>query len=65
MKNGFIGMDRKNHSGEDINTSDVQSSSKILLHITLGFMQVGLNIVTSANCKSQLQFGQTNHYQLL
>ena len=33
--------------------------------ITLGFMQVGLNIVTSAICKSQLQFGQTNYYQLL
>lgn len=28
-------------------------------------MQVGLDIVTSANCKSQLQFGQTNNYQLL
>jgi len=24
---------------------------------TLGFMQVGLDIVTSAICKSQLQFG--------
>jgi hypothetical protein len=31
----------------------------------LGFMQVGLDIVTSANCKSQLQFGRTNYYQLL
>jgi len=28
-------------------------------------MQVGLDIVTSANCKSQLQFQQTNNYQLL
>jgi hypothetical protein len=28
-------------------------------------MQVGLDIVTSANCKSQLQFQQTNIYQLL
>jgi len=32
---------------------------------TLGFMQVGLDIVTSAICKSQLQFQQTNIYQLL
>jgi len=32
---------------------------------TLGFMQVGHDIVTSANCKSQLQFQQTNYYQLL
>jgi hypothetical protein len=32
---------------------------------TLGFMQVGLDLVTSANCKSQLQFQQTNNYQLL
>ena len=35
------------------------------LQATLGFMQVGHDIVTSANCKSQLQFGQTNNYQLL
>ena len=28
-------------------------------------MQVGLDIATSANCKSQLRFGQTNNYQLL
>jgi len=28
-------------------------------------MQVGLDIVTSANCKSQLQFRLTNNYQLL
>jgi hypothetical protein len=28
-------------------------------------MQVGLNNVTSAICKSQLQFGQANNYQLL
>jgi len=28
-------------------------------------MQVGLDIVTSAICKSQLQFQQTNNYQLL
>ena len=33
--------------------------------VTLGFMQVGLDIVTSPNCKSQLQFQQTNYYQLL
>ena len=33
--------------------------------LTLGFMQVGLDIVTSAICKSQLQFQQTNNYQLL
>ncbi|CAN5409723.1 hypothetical protein BH10BAC2_BH10BAC2_41980 [soil metagenome] len=26
--------------------------------LTLGFMQVGLDIVTSAICKSQLQLGQ-------
>lgn len=32
---------------------------------TLGFMQVGLDIVTSAFCKSQLQVQQTNIYQLL
>jgi hypothetical protein len=28
-------------------------------------MQVGHDTVTSANCKSQFQFGQTNNYQLL
>ena len=28
-------------------------------------MQVGLDIITSANCKSQLQFRRTNNYQLL
>jgi hypothetical protein len=28
-------------------------------------MQVGLDIVTSAICKSQLQFQQTNNYQHL
>jgi len=33
-------------------------------HTTLGFMQVWLDIVTSANCKSQLQFLHTNNYQL-
>jgi hypothetical protein len=33
--------------------------------LTLGFMQVGQDIVTSAICKSQVQFGQTNIYQLL
>jgi hypothetical protein len=32
---------------------------------TLGFMQVGLDIVISASCKAQLQFQQTNYYQLL
>jgi hypothetical protein len=32
---------------------------------TLGFMQVGLDIETSANCKAQLQFQQTNIYQFL
>jgi len=32
---------------------------------TLGFMQVGLDLITSANCKSQLQFQQTNIYELL
>ncbi len=32
---------------------------------TLGFIQVGLDIVTSANCKSQHQFQPTNVYQLL
>jgi hypothetical protein len=31
---------------------------------TLGFMQVGLTNISSAICKSQLQFGQTNIYQL-
>ncbi|MGB5026513.1 MAG: hypothetical protein WBO44_14245, partial [Saprospiraceae bacterium] len=31
----------------------------------MGFMQVGLDLVTSAICKSQLQFQQTNIYQLL
>ena len=35
------------------------------IRTTGGFMQVGLDIVTSANCKPQLQFGQTNNYQLL
>jgi len=34
-------------------------------HTTLVFMQVGPDIVTSANCKSQLQFQQTNNYMLL
>lgn len=38
---------------------------KMALQATLGFMQVGHNIVTSTNCKSQLQFRQTNYYQLL
>jgi hypothetical protein len=28
-------------------------------------MQVGLDLVASANCKSKLQFHQTNKYQLL
>jgi hypothetical protein len=28
-------------------------------------MQVGPDLVTSANCKSQLQFQQTHNYQLL
>jgi hypothetical protein len=32
---------------------------------TLGFMQVGLDLAASANCKSQLQFQPTNNYQLL
>jgi len=31
----------------------------------LGFMQVGHDLVTSANCKSQLLFRPTNIYQLL
>jgi hypothetical protein len=35
------------------------------LRTTLGFMQVGLGLVTSAICKSQLQSNQTNYYQLL
>jgi hypothetical protein len=35
------------------------------MQLTLGFMQVGLDIVTSANCKSHLQFRQTNNYQIL
>ena len=34
-------------------------------HTTGGFMQVGQDIVTSANCKFQLQSGQTNNYRLL
>ena len=44
-----------------------QSSFKLNngLLTTLGFMQVGLDLVTSANCKSQLQFQPTNIYQLL
>jgi hypothetical protein len=33
--------------------------------LTLGFMQVGHDLVTSAKCKSKLQFQQTNNYQLL
>jgi hypothetical protein len=33
--------------------------------LTLGFMQVGLDVETSAICKSQLQFQPTNIYQLL
>ena len=35
------------------------------MRTTLGFMQVGLDIVTSAIYKSQPQFQQTNNYQLL
>jgi hypothetical protein len=35
------------------------------LQPTLGFMQVGPDILTSAICKFQLQFRQTNIYQLL
>ena len=49
----------KKHCGTDLKTY----SNK--LRITLGFMQVGLDVLTSANCKSQLQFQQTNNYQLL
>lgn len=33
--------------------------------VTLGFIQVGRDVVTSAICKSQLQFQQTNIHQLL
>jgi hypothetical protein len=36
-----------------------------ITNIGLGFMQVGHDLVTSANCKSQLQFQQTNIYHLL
>jgi Zn-finger protein len=32
---------------------------------TLGFVQVGQDIVTLAFCKSQLWFQQTDNYQLL
>jgi len=32
---------------------------------TLGFMQVGLDFVTSAICKSQLQFGQDKQLSTL
>jgi len=32
---------------------------------TLGFMQVELDLVTSAYCKSQLQSQPTNNYQFL
>jgi hypothetical protein len=35
------------------------------MRTTLGFMQVGQDIVASANCKSQLQFRQTNNYLAL
>ena len=35
------------------------------MQITLRFMQVRLDLVTSANGKFQLQFQQTNNYQLL
>ncbi len=31
----------------------------------MGFYAVGHDLVTSANCKSQFQFSQTNNYQLL
>ena len=34
------------------------------LHPKWGFMQVGLELVTSSVCKSQLQFQQTNIFQL-
>lgn len=34
-------------------------------HTTRGFVQVGLDNQTSANCKSRLQFHLTNIYQLL
>jgi hypothetical protein len=50
-------------------TKKLQQSTRHLadneLPVTLGFMQVGLDLVTSANCKSQLQFQQTNNYELL
>jgi hypothetical protein len=37
-----------------------------VLHTTLGFMQVGLDIVIpQVRDKSKLRFGQTNNYQLL
>ena len=31
----------------------------------MGFMQIGPDLVTSANCESELQFQHTNYYQLL
>lgn len=40
-------------------------NDKIKQQATLGFMQVGLDLVTSAKCKSQLQFQPTNIYRLL
>ena len=41
------------------------SCDRIQLPPTLGFMQVGHDLVTSAICKCQLQLQQTNIYQLL
>ena len=38
------------------NNKDDNRINKKAEPLTLGFMQVGLDIVTSANCKSQLQF---------
>ena len=43
----------------------VQKVDKKGLQPTLGFMQVGLDVVTSSISKSKLQFQQTNNYQLL
>jgi hypothetical protein len=47
------------------NRTAFKFSTKENLQATLGFMQVGLDVVKSAICKSHLQFQQTNIYRLL
>lgn len=56
-----MGLPRRIKFKKPIATKKVAASLQ-KQHTTLGFMQVGLDIVTSANCKSQLQF-QLDEFQ--